>query len=118
MGVTPNFQLKDSQMYNYATSKISLKTIAKNLSLSYKDSSSNNDWVMLQGEKRDIKIMPKPMKAGIMPNIVGMKLQDALWICENNGLMVKSVGRGKVMSQSIVEGQKIIRGQQIQIQLN
>jgi beta-lactam-binding protein with PASTA domain len=45
-------------------------------------------------------------------------LQDALWICENNGLLVKSVGRGKVMSQSIVEGQKINRGQQIQIQLN
>jgi cell division protein FtsI (penicillin-binding protein 3) len=118
MEVTPNFQLKDSQIYNYATSKISLKTIAKNLSLSYKDSSLNNDWVMLQGEKRDIKITPKPMKAGIMPNIIGMKLQDALWICENNGLMVKSVGKGKVMTQSIVEGQKIIRGQQIQIQLN
>ncbi len=118
MGVAPTFQLKDSQIYQYATSKISLKTIAKNLSLSYKDSSLNNDWVMLKGEKRDIKIVPKQISAGIMPNIVGMKLQDALWICENNGLLVKSVGRGKVMSQSIVEGQKISRGQQIQIQLN
>lgn len=118
MEYTPSFQLKDSQIYNYATSKISLKTIAKNLSLSYKDSSLNNDWVTLQGDKRDIKIMPKPIKVGFMPNIVGMKLQDALWICENNGLLVKSVGRGKVMSQSILEGQKIIRGQQIQIQLN
>ena len=53
-----------------------------------------------------------------MPNIVGMKLQDALWICEKKGLQVKCQGKGKVVSQSIAQGQSIIKGQQIQLQLN
>jgi beta-lactam-binding protein with PASTA domain len=53
-----------------------------------------------------------------MPNIIGMKLQDALWICEKNGLEVKIMGKGQVTAQSILEGQLITKGQQIQIQLN
>ena len=53
-----------------------------------------------------------------MPNILGMKLQDALWICEKNGLDVKVIGKGKVTAQSIAEGAAIAKGQQIQIQLN
>jgi hypothetical protein len=33
-------------------------------------------------------------------------------------LQVRSIGKGKVTSQSIVAGEAIIKGQQIQIQLN
>jgi beta-lactam-binding protein with PASTA domain len=53
-----------------------------------------------------------------MPNIIGLKLQDATWLCEKMGLMVKCFGKGKVISQSLMQGQPIIKGQQIQIQLN
>ena len=53
-----------------------------------------------------------------MPNISGMKLKDALWICEKKGLMVKCVGKGKVIKQSIAKGELIAKGQQIQIELN
>ena len=53
-----------------------------------------------------------------MPNITGMKLQDALWLCEKKGLLVKCVGKGKVVKQSIAQGEVIIKGQQVQIDLN
>jgi cell division protein FtsI (penicillin-binding protein 3) len=111
-------QVKDSQDFVFATSKAALKTIGKHLSLKYTDSSTNNDWVQLQGKRETISLINRVVGTGTMPNIMGMKLQDALWICEKNGLEVKLVGKGKVTVQSIAEGQVIAKGQQIQIQLN
>ena len=118
LGIAPVVQLKDSAVFKYAVSKMSLKTIANQLSLKYQDSSVNNDWVALEGNGNRIKATQQIISDTTMPNITGMKLQDALWLCEKKGLVVKCVGRGKVIKQSIVQGQYIQKGQQIQIELN
>ena len=76
------------------------------------------EWIQVQGVGVKVKASPQLILDSTMPNIVGMKLQDALWICEKKGLQVKCEGKGKVVSQSIAQGQVIIKGQQIQIQLN
>ena len=72
----------------------------------------------MQGVGVKVKASPQLISDSTMPNIVGMKLQDALWICEKKGLQVKCEGKGKVVSQSIAQGQVIIKGQQIQIQFS
>jgi cell division protein FtsI (penicillin-binding protein 3) len=118
LNIAPVVHLKDSQVFNYSISKISLKTIAKQLSLNYQDSSLNNDWVSMQGAGKVLKVGQQVISDTTMPNITGMKLQDALWLCEKKGLVVSCVGRGKVVKQSIVQGQYIQKGQQIQIELN
>jgi cell division protein FtsI (penicillin-binding protein 3) len=118
MEVTPVFHLKDSQLFNYAMSKISLQTIGKHLALPIQDSSLGKDWVQVQGAGRNIRAIPQILSDTTMPNLTGLKLQDALWLCEKKGLLVKCAGKGKVVSQSIAQGQTIIKGQQIQIQLN
>lgn len=118
LNIAPVIHLKDSQVFNYSLSKMSLKTIAKQLSLTYQDSSSNNDWVSMQGAGNVLKAAQQVISDTTMPNITGMKLQDALWLCEKKGLVVSCVGRGKVVKQSIVQGQYIQKGQQIQIELN
>ncbi len=111
-------KVKDTQSFEFAASKAALKTIGKQLSLKYTDSSTNSDWVQVQGIRETISSINRVVSNGTMPNIMGMKMQDALWICEKNGLEVKVAGKGKVTLQSIAEGQVIIKGQQIQIQLN
>jgi cell division protein FtsI (penicillin-binding protein 3) len=118
MEVVPNFHLKDSQLFNYAMSKISLQIISKHLSLSLKDSSAGKDWIQLQGAGMSMKAMAQELSDTTMPNLTGLKLQDALWLCEKKGLLVKCAGKGKVVGQSIAQGQVFIKGQQIQIQLN
>ena len=118
LNIAPVVHLKDSQVFNYSLSKMSLKTIAKQLSLNYQDSSFNNDWVSMQGAGNVLKAGQQVISDTTMPNITGMKLQDALWLCEKKGLVVSCVGRGKVVKQSIVQGQYIQKGQQIQIELN
>jgi cell division protein FtsI (penicillin-binding protein 3) len=118
LNIAPVVHLKDSQVFNYSLSKMSLKTIAKQLSINYQDSSLNNDWVSIQGAGNVLKAGQQVISDTTMPNITGMKLQDALWLCEKKGLVVSCVGRGKVVKQSIVQGQYIQKGQQIQIELN
>ncbi len=118
-GVTPSFSLKDSQVFNYSLSKIALQTIAKNLALPYQDSTeARNEWVQLKGKGKNLKAAQVILSDSTMPNISGMKLKDALWICEQKGLLVKFVGKGKVIRQSIAQGEYIAKGQQIQIDLN
>lgn len=116
--VTPSFKLKDSQTFNYALSKSNFNSITKHIQIPFKDSSLNYDWLQVQGVGLNIKTAGQNMDEKSMPNIIGMKLQDAIWLCEKMGLMVKCYGKGKVVSQSLAQGLPIIKGQQIQIQLN
>jgi cell division protein FtsI (penicillin-binding protein 3) len=118
MDLVPNFQVRDSQMFNYAISNTSFKTIVKNITIPYIDSTLSKEWIQVQGAGVKVKATSQLISDTTMPNIIGMKLQDALWICEKKGLLVKSLGSGKVTAQSIVQGQAIIKGQHIQLQLN
>ncbi len=115
----PVFALKDSSVFNYAVSKMSLQTIAKQLQIPYQDSSAiNTEWIQLKGVGKKAQASIQSISDSLMPNIAGMKLQDALWLCEQKGLLVKCIGRGKVVKQSIMQGQYIQKGQLIQLELN
>ena len=119
LDIAPVFGVKDSSLFNYSISKISLQTIAKQLSIPYQDSSiASNNWIQLEGKGKILKAATQVFSDTTMPNMTGMKLQDALWLCEKKGLLVKCVGKGKVVKQSIAQGETIIKGQQIQIDLN
>lgn len=111
-------KVKDSQNFVFATTKANLKTISKQLPLQYTDSSSNHEWIQVQGVGNQVSANSILVNNAAMPSILGLTLQDALWICEKNGLTVKVLGKGKVVAQSIAAGQAIIKGQQIQIELN
>ncbi len=52
-----------------------------------------------------------------MPNIVGMGLKDAIYLCESLGLRVQTKGVGKVFSQSIKVGEKIKSGNKVELTL-
>lgn len=52
-----------------------------------------------------------------VPNMTGMCARDAFYLLGNMGLEVKIHGRGKVISQSIKPGSKIIRGNTIELTL-
>jgi len=52
-----------------------------------------------------------------MPALNGLGLKDALYICENAGLVVKVNGMGKVIDQSIGSGSPIAKGQLIKLEL-
>ncbi|RYG20888.1 MAG: PASTA domain-containing protein [Chitinophagaceae bacterium] len=57
-----------------------------------------------------------PVK-GVMPNVNGMGLKDAMYLLGNAGLKAKVKGSGKVVLQSIQAGASVGRGAQVQIEL-
>ncbi len=52
-----------------------------------------------------------------VPDVTGMGLKDALFLLENAGIHVNITGQGKVLTQSIAPGNKIVKGQSINLQL-
>ena len=119
LNILPAFNIKDSQLFNYSISKMSLQQIAKTLAIPYKDSTNASaDWVKVNGIGANVIGRQQIISDSTMPDISGLKLQDALWLCEKRGLLVSCIGKGKVVKQSIVQGAYISKGQQIQIELN
>jgi len=57
-----------------------------------------------------------PVK-GIMPNVNGMGLKDAMYLLGNAGLKTKVRGSGKVIGQSIAAGTKVGKGLLVQLEL-
>ncbi len=64
-----------------------------------------------------VSITAEPQQAGIMPDVVGMGLKDALFLLESQGLKVSFSGKGTVRSQSIAPGAHISRGGGVSITL-
>ncbi len=54
---------------------------------------------------------------GVMPDVVGMSLRDAVYMLENSGLRVRYSGHGEVIRQSPQAGVKISRGATVAIEL-
>lgn len=55
---------------------------------------------------------------GMVPDVSGMGLKDAVYLLEKQGLNVQVQGRGKVQLQSIAPGTKANKGQTIILQLS
>jgi len=76
-----------------------------------------SDWVSVIQKEKGVSFTSANINSKQVPNVVGMGLRDALFLLENNGLQVKSSGRGMVKSQSIPAGSKVGSGQTIVIEL-
>ncbi|MFN8276391.1 MAG: penicillin-binding protein [Chitinophagales bacterium] len=57
------------------------------------------------------------IREGIVPDVNGMGLKDALYLLESRGLKVEFTGSGNVRWQSIAAGEKVNKGQRIKIML-
>jgi cell division protein FtsI (penicillin-binding protein 3) len=63
-------------------------------------------------------LTPMSLPKDAVPDVRGMGLKDALYLLEQAGLKVKIQGKGKVVSQSVPAGQKIEKGNPIEIKLS
>lgn len=67
---------------------------------------------------RNVSLVSQPVERGIVPNVSGMSLRDAVYLLERNGMHVDVQGRGRVRAQSIAPGSAIAKGQSITLQLS
>jgi cell division protein FtsI (penicillin-binding protein 3) len=74
-------------------------------------------YVSIDKNENGVSLSPKPMIAGLVPNVVGMGLQDALYLIENEGMVAVVNGSGKITNQSISAGAKVNKGSRIVLDL-
>jgi len=74
-------------------------------------------WIKANTDENDLIFDEIAFKQHIVPNVIGMKAKDAIYLLENSGLQTTIKGRGKVKHQSIKAGKTIKENQSIIIQL-
>ena len=74
-------------------------------------------WASASSNRNFITLTDKRITKGIVPDVTGMGIKDALYLLENLGLKVKIKGRGMVKNQSVVAGSRIEKGNVITLDL-
>lgn len=77
----------------------------------------SDDWVRTRIVGNAVKWVSGEITPGLVPNVVGMTLRDAMYILENSGLRINFSGSGRVKSQSIYPGRRLQEGDIIKLDL-
>lgn len=77
----------------------------------------NPIWAKTATSEKEVKIYKKNIAPIYVPDVTGMSIRDALYILENQGMNVRFSGNGVVKTQSILPGEKIIKGEKIILEL-
>lgn len=75
-------------------------------------------WIRSYTEDDIFLSKPQETPEGIMPEVRGLTIRDAVYMLENMGLKVKFSGYGKVISQSIPHGARIRNGLTVVLNLS
>lgn len=81
--------------------------------------SLETSWVVASADREagEVKLKDLTLRPGLVPRVVGMGAKDAVYLLEQAGLRVALSGIGRVTSQSIPPGQRVVKGQTIQLTL-
>lgn len=78
---------------------------------------TQSDWINTTTEEKGVQLSERRIVKGIVPNVVGMGLKDALYLLESQGMSVRVMGSGKVKRQSVAPGAAIKTNPFITIEL-
>lgn len=118
--VQPQYALKAPAVKQ--GSKEDIETVLKALKVKVNISDDRAEWVTANTNdsisvQLQTRTTEEKLKHGLVPDLTGMTAEDALYLLENNGMRVKIIGNGSVISQSIVAGTAFTKGTQIILQL-
>lgn len=94
------------------------KSIVQALNLPWQGSLTSSNWVRPEIKDKKVSFRSLEQEPGIVPDVKGMGLKDALYLLENAGLRVVIRGAGKVSAQSLAGGSRINKEQTIIIELS
>lgn len=66
---------------------------------------------------RQLVVEASSVYKGLVPDVSGMGLKDAVYLLEKEGLLIHIKGKGKVRAQSVAPGTIATRGQEIELEL-
>jgi cell division protein FtsI (penicillin-binding protein 3) len=79
---------------------------------------SEDDWVATRENNDTIRLVSVKPEPGLVPDVRGMTLRDAMFLLENSGLRVTFSGKGKVRKQTPEHGARVFEGSVVSLDLN
>jgi len=79
---------------------------------------ANNDWVATRESGDTVRLVGVNIKKGLVPDVRGMSLRDAIYLLENSGYRVRYNGKGRVLRQSPEHGARYFEGQIVSLEMN
>lgn len=79
---------------------------------------SDDDWVATRESGDTIRLASVKQQQGLVPDVRGMSLRDAIFLLENSGLNVRYNGKGRVLRQSPEHGARYFEGATVSLEMN
>lgn len=79
---------------------------------------AKDEWIKTRESGDTITFTGVNISRGMVPDVRGMSLRDAMYLLENSGYRVKYSGKGKVLRQSPEHGEKYFEGQIVSLEMN
>src|SRR5665647_1696822 len=82
-----------------------INEVLKNLDVRYRRT-ADDDWIVTRESGDTVRLAGVKLQNGLVPDVRGMSLRDAMFLLENAGLRVRYSGKGRVRSQSPEHGSR------------
>ena len=79
---------------------------------------TDEEWIKAVRNGNAVNWRKNTVIRGLVPDVQGMTLRDAIYLLEKNGLSVSHQGKGRVQEQSLSPGTRISKGSRIYLQLS
>jgi cell division protein FtsI (penicillin-binding protein 3) len=79
---------------------------------------ADGDWVATRESSDTIRLANVKVEEGLVPDVRGMSLRDAIYLLENSGLKVRYSGKGRVLRQSPEHGARYYEGTTVSLEMN
>jgi cell division protein FtsI (penicillin-binding protein 3) len=94
-----------------------INEVLRNLNVRYKRTVDDN-WVATRESGDTISLSGVKLEKGLVPDVRGMSLRDAIYLLENYGLSVRFNGKGRVLRQSPGHGARYFEGSTVSLEMN
>jgi len=91
--------------------------VLKNFDVRYRRT-SDADWVATRESGDTIRLATVKVEKGLVPDVRGMSLRDAVYLLENSGIRVRYNGKGRVLRQSPEHGARYFEGTTVSLEMN
>ena len=91
--------------------------VLSGLGIGIKDT-SNEKWAVARRSGDTITLAPVAVNSGLVPDVKGMSMRDAVYLLESCGLRVRCNGKGKVLRQFPEQGARFQEGALVTLEMN
>ena len=94
-----------------------INEVLRNMKVRYRRT-ADDDWVATRENGDTIRLAGLKLQEGLVPDVRGMSLRDAIYVLENSGLRVRFSGKGRVLRQSPEHGARYEEGSVVSLEMN